>query len=730
MTSKLYIDLETYSPVPITHGTHAYAENAEVMLFAYALDDAPVQVWDCTSGVDMPDDLAAYFSRLRYYTPDFEIVAHNAGGFDRIVLERCMGLHFPLGNWRDTLIKARSLALPAGLADLCEALNVPVDQQKDARGKRLVHLFCKPAPKNHKVQRHTRETNPAEWAEFVDYARLDVEAMRACDKRMADWNYARGKPEHDLWMLDQRINDVGVAVDLKLVRGALHTIRETQIRLRRQTLELTRGEVETATQVAALLAHIGDEYGVTLPDLRQSTVNAALADERLPQSLHDLLTVRLATATTSTAKYKALRDALSPDGRLHGMFAFDGASRTGRWTSKIVQLHNLPRPTLAQADIDLGIRAIKADCADLTHEVMPLMSSAIRGALIPSPGNRLVVADLSNIEGRVLAWLAGEAWKVAAFRAFDACKGLDGREYTGAQIAEATLAGRKLPLQRNSKGEPIRLGDDIYKLTYARTFGVDVTHVTKAQRQVGKVQELAFQYQGGVSATLTYATLFGIDVPTFAQQLDTTLDAAFIKGAESYLRWAKANHRARYGLADFEFTRLDAMKLAWRDRHPAIETLWGDVDRATRLAITHPGVTTEAGKLIRIRRDGHWLRVRLPSGRFLCYPGVRIDAGQISYMGVDPIVHKWTRLRTYAGKLVENITQAVARDVLADGMRRAEQDGYRIVLHIHDEIGADEPQGTSHTAEHLAAVMSINSAWSSGLPLAAAGFEADRYRKD
>jgi DNA polymerase len=329
-----------------------------------------------------------------------------------------------------------------------------------------------------------------------------------------------------------------------------------------------------------------------------------------------------------------------------------------------------------------------------TPTVMELLSSAIRGTIIAPPGKKLVVADLSNIEGRVLAWLAGEQWKLQAFRDFDA-------------------------------GE----GPDLYKLAYAKSFGVDPDDVDKEQRQVGKVQELALGYEGGVGAFVTFAAAYSIDLEHLAAQVLPVAPEWALSAARSFLGWTIKERRPTFGLSDAAFVACDAVKRSWREAHGNVEQLWADLKGATHQAVQWPEQTVNVGPL-KVRRDGSWLRIRLPSGRALCYPSPAVQDGTLTYMGVNQYSRKWARLKTYGGKLVENATQAVARDVMAHAMPLIEAAGYEIVLTVHDEVICEAPDAPEFNAEHLARLLATAPAWAPDLPLAAAGFECHRYRKD
>ena len=197
------------------------------------------------------------------------------------------------------------------------------------------------------------------------------------------------------------------------------------------------------------------------------------------------------------------------------------------------------------------------------------------------------------------------------------------------------------------------------------------------------------------------------------------------------LEWTKKNKRSTFGLEDNVYVACEVLKAAWRDAHTATEGLWGAAEEAVKNAIANPGSPFPIGEHCKARVDGTWLRIRLPSGRVLCYLQPKVDdKGQITYSGVSPYTRQWTRVKTYGGKLVENITQAAARDVLAANMQRIEDAGYEILLSVHDELITETPDTDEYSSDELARLMSINPTWAEGLPLAAAGFECHRYRKD
>lgn len=701
---RLYADTETYSEIPLKNGTYRYAEAAEVMLVSYAIDEAPAQVWDRTLGGDMPADLAE-----RLEDPDTELIFHKVA-FDRTILRLALARDIPIARFHCTHDRALAHSLPAGLEKLCDILKIPQDQRKLKNGKQLVHLFCKPRPKNHALRRATRTTHPAEWAQFVEYARLDVEAMRAVYKKLPRWNY-QGR-ELELWRLDQTINDHGVYVDQYLARAAIETVEREKARLSQETQVLTEDEIQATTQRDALLAHILERYGIRLPNMQASTLDRRLEDPDLPEPVKELLLNRLQASSNTGAKYNRVLNGVSRDGFLRGLLQFCGALRTGRWAGRLLQPQNLFRPPKhLKPFIDLGIEAIKVSGADLLFDnVTELVASCVRGALTAPPGKKLVWSDLSNIEGRKAAWMAGEVWKLQAFREFDA-----------------------------------GIGEDLYKIAYAKSFATTPESVDDYQRQIGKVQELMLQYGGGVGAFITGADTYGIDLEALADKALPGIPPAVLKEAEGFLAWLYAQAgtlvkkrrppteaqklKARLELSERVFLTCDSLKRLWRAAHPEIVSYWGELEAAVRQAITSPGNRYVCRK-VTIDRVGNWLRIELPSGRFLCYPSPRLDDGRISYMGVNQYSRRWERLHTYGGKLFENVVQASSRDVMAHNMPLIQANYYEIVLTVHDEVITEAMDLPIFNPEKLSKILARAPVWANGLPLAANGHEAHRYRKD
>lgn len=691
-----WIDSETFSECDLrTAGTHRYAEHesTEITVLQYAYDDGEPVVIDCTQPGGAERAKAAVCEAAA--DPDVVFVAHSSH-FDRTLLRHCWGIDVPVERWRDTMVQALAHGLPGSLDKIGQIVGLPDDQAKDKRGRELIQLFCKPRPKGHKLRRATRETHPTEWDEFLEYSRQDIVAMRAIHKRLPSWNLREGGAELGLWHLDQHINDRGFAVDVGLAESAIRAVGDEQQRLKQELSDLTDGAVSSPSKRDELLVHILMEHGVSLPDMRADTLRRRMEDPELPDAVKLLLAIRLEATKTSTAKYKALVNATSSDGRLRNTLQFAGANRTARWAGRMFQPQNLPRSDMEQDDIDAGIEALKAGCAPLLFDnVMNLTANAVRGCIVAPAGRKLVVADLSNIEGRGLCYLAGEEWKVQAFRDVDA-------------------------------GE----GHDLYKLAYARSFNVDPKDVTKPQRQIGKVQELGLGYEGGVGAFITFAAVYNMDLDEMARSVWAVADRQALKDAGDMLAWVKKKRRSTFGLSDQTFIACQLLVTQWREAHPNVRALWKNLGEAVRNAIREPGATFTV-RQFKVRRDGAWLRIRLPSGRYLCYTQPEVsDDGQISYMGIDQYTRQWKRIKTYGGKITENCVQAWARDILAANMPTIDAAGYAVTLTVHDELITETPNTADYSHQQLAAMMAAPPEWAKDCPLAAAGFETLRYRKD
>lgn len=721
----LYCDLETFSAKDIRAGSHAYAADpsAEVLLWGYAIDDAPAKVWDVTAG-PMPGELRQALDEVA--RKERRHVWQNGVMFDRVFLSYVMPeIELPMETLDDTMVMAYQAGLPGSLKELCEVFHLSKDKAKDADGSRLIQIFCKPLPSTWKLDRATSRTHPEEWGKFVNYCRLDIESMREVYKKLPAFN--RTAKERELQVLDAKINMRGIGVDVEFAEAAIATAERAKKDIDKQVFKLTDGRVVTAGQRDALIQFFFDKYGWQLKDMRKSELEKRMEDPDIPAEMKELIGLRLMGTKTSVQKYKRVVQG-AVDGRLRGCMQFRGASRTGRISGRTFQPQNLPRPLIkSQTEIEEIIEDTKLGILEICYDDVSVpLSSAIRSVIVPAAGNRLCVADFSNVEGRVLAWLAGEEWKLEAFREFDTLQTKDGRwalPYRDGWFQEWAV---------NEKGDFIHKGHDLYKLTYARTFGIKPEDVTKDQRQMGKVLELALGYQGGPGAFATFAMNFGMDLDELAKTTEATIEESYWIESMGMLKWAKEKKLIR-GMSQKAWVACNAIKSAWRKANSEIESFWYAIAKACQSAIKAKGVAFSAGRIV-CKVSGNYLLMRLPSGRYLVYPAPRLpEEGEMcdfSFMGVNQYTKKWERIPTYSGKLAENAVQGASCDLLLEAGPRLEAAGYHIVMSVHDEYITEIKDDNARNHREMEKIMSDLPDWADGLPLVAAGFEAARYRKD
>ena len=686
---RLWVDTETRSPFPIKYGHAVYQQGVEVIMLQWAVDDGEVVVEDLIAqGFQPSDDFIEAF-----FLAD-EVLAHEAS-FDRRMLLASLNLKIPLKRWRCTAALARMHGLPGALMKLCEIFKLPTDEAKDKRGKELIQIFCVPCGEHHgKPVYHGPHDRPREWREFLAYGGQDVVAMRRIYTLCPKWNATPRMWAG--WRADEMQNERGIAVDLLLSEQCVKYTKQAKRELGDRTEEITDGAVERTTQRDRLLNYMAD-YGVTLPDLKADTVQRRLEDESLPGHIKELLRIRQQASKASTAKYqRVLTHAVK--GRLHDLIVFCGAQRTGRKAARTFQPQNLPRPHYDRERIKQAVDAFRHEWIDLLDptDIFGLASSCLRGVLIAAEGKKLLAADLANIEGRVMAWIAGEDWKIAAFRAYDR-----------------------------------KEGPDLYKVAYARPFKInpsDIADEGDQRRQIGKVMELALQYYGGVGAFCAMAETYGLSLTELAASAWPVIPKWARSAATEQYQLA-CRRRRTYGLDERVWITCEALVLMWRQEHKAIVGFWYALENAIVMAIHHPDRGVDVGR-VRVDRRGNWLRLRLPSGRYLSYPAPRFsEQTGASFVGVDPYTRQWKRLSTYSGKLAENIVQATAADILIDGQIAAEAQGYPTVLTVHDELLAEVPNTDRYSVKELSRILTTSSPWADGLPLTAKGFETERYYK-
>ena len=653
----LALDLETKSSVDISKcGVYKYAESPDfdILLFGVSVNHGPVKVYDLACRETVPEEILVALS-------DETVIktAFNAS-FERVCLSNWLRRNYPHyfhsygveddpvrqfldpSSWRCTMILAAYNGLPLSLEKVGAVLGFK--EQKMKEGRELIRYFCTPgrnADRDWNLPGHA----PEKWELFKKYNQRDVEVELQIQDRLK--NYPVPLSVWEEYRLDQEINDRGILIDREMVGQAVRMDTLSGEVLTAKMREKTG--LDNPNSVAQLKEYLA-KNGIVVNSLGKKEVAAMIKDA--PDDIAEVLKLRLRAAKSSVKKYTAMQSSACDDGRCHGMFSFYGASRTGRFAGRIVQLQNLRRnsmPDLEQAR-EL-VRRGDYEMLSLLYDSVPdVLSELVRTAFIPAPGMKFVVADFSAIEARLLAYLAGEQWVLDVFKS----------------------------------------GGDIYCETASRMFGVPVEkHGRNSElRQKGKQAVLSCGYGGSVGALRAMGAL-------------------------------------EAGMKEDE---LQPLVDSYREANPHIVKLWRDADAAVKKAIR--GHTSVKVGLITYEARNGMLFAHLPSGRRLSYvkPQIginRFGGESVTYMGVDSTKH-WSRIKTFGGKLVENLVQAVARDILCCAMRTLSR--FRIVAHVHDEVIIEA--GKDVSVQEICGQMERTPPWIPGLLLRADGYECSFYKKD
>lgn len=651
----LSIDVETYSSIDLSEaGAYKYCESPdfEILLFAYSIDYGPVKVIDMADGEQIPSDVYAMLT-------DNNVVktAYNAA-FERAALHRYTGQTMIPEQWSCTMVLAAQAGLPLGLEAVGEAMSLPPDLAKKD-GKALIRYFsqpCKPTLVNGGRTRNMPWDDYEKWERYKSYNQRDVEVENTIRKKLL--KYMPNEEEQRFWCLDQKINDRGVRLDLDLAKNAI-AFNHTHTQQLGAEAERLSGitNINSTVQVKEWLERV---EGFAIDSLNKKSLPDVIAQLKTPEAKR-FLELRTELSKTSVAKFDKMLTCACRDNHARGLFQFYGASRTGRFAGRLLQLQNLPQNHLK--DLDETRALVKAGSFEALRErhsnITSTLSELIRTAIIPEPGCQFIVADFSAIEARVIAWLAGEKDDLEEFR---------------------------------GKGK-------IYEATAARMFNVSRESIVEgnpnyALRAKGKVAVLACGYQGGTGALISMGALnAGIpeeELPTLVKQ--------------------------------------------WRDAHPHIVSWWKMLEDGAKKCIrTKSTVWVKQGNIY-FEYDKGNMFMRLPSGRRIAYVNAQLGKNRfgnesIVYAGSNQVTRKWETLETYGGKLAENCVQATARDCLRDCMLRLDELGYDIRAHVHDEVIINEPIGR-RTLEDVIEVMRQPPVWAPDLPLNAAGFSAEYYKKD
>lgn len=623
--NHISIDLETFSSVPIGKaGSYKYVQSPdfEILLFAYSVNGAPVEIIDLAQGEALPDWLC-----LAVQSPDYVKHAFNAA-FEWYCLSKYFGKLLPANQWRDTMLHGLYCGLPASLEAMGKAMGLPADKQKLTTGKALIRYFCipcNPTKSNGGRTRNLPKHDPAKWKLFKTYCKGDVTAEMEIDRRLSSFPVPDDIEKQ--WQTDLAINVRGVSVDMPMVRGAITIGETTRNELMSEAVSITG--LDNPNSIKQLSEWLEKETDETVSDLRKDTVATMLKNQVVTGSAERMLEIRQELGKTSTKKYDAIDTVVCADNRVRGLLQFYGANRTGRWAGRLVQVQNLPRTYIEQLPFARdAVKNMETEKLRIMYGSVPdTLSQLIRTSFVASEGNKLVDADFSAIEARVISWLAGEQWRLEVFR-------------THGKIYEASASQMfGVPIEKIKKGNP-----------------------EYALRQRGKVAELALGYQGGVPA------MRQMDA---GHQLDDLSDDEI---KEIVTRWRGTNKR----IVDLWYKVEGAAISVIQTGTPAgVRGLYfaREIDRKNNLdflTITLPS-----------KRKLYYANPSLGTNQW--------GKPSIEYMGINQTTKQWTVLETYGGKLVENIIQAIARDCLAVAIEHLEAAGFPVVFHVHDEVVIDCP---------------------------------------
>jgi DNA polymerase bacteriophage-type len=731
---KAHLDYETGSPEELGGkngvGAHRYFENPHTRTwgFRYRIGTTgEIKQW--RPGWPDPTDL------LMHIAMGGIVVAHGAM-FERTAW-RTFKARLHMDHWPDlppeqqecTLARAAAKGLPMSLENLGVVLSLK--EQKDMEGSAVMMKMAK--PKIMKDGLIVWHDDPVSWDRNMEYCGQDVATETEADEVLPPLS----AHEQRLWILDQKINDRGIPLDVDFITRAVDLVEFGKARYKQKIKELTGGTVKSYTQVAEILKWIRSR-GIACESFKKGDHDdiMILADAKGDKVVREVVELRKAAGKTSTAKYAKMLMCVCADGRGRGVYQYHGAG-PGRWAGRLWQAQNLFRVDEKKdaAIINYTLTCVNSratlgtiyNALSIAGDPLVMLAKCLRSAIKAEAGNKLIGGDFANIEGRINAFLSGEQWKLKAFQEYD-----DG------------------------------VGADLYKISYARSFGVRVEDVGDGhERQIGKVQELALGFQGGVGAFITMGDTYNLKPedlvkPVYAATPSETWD----KIAATY-----PSATDKHALPEDQWTAIKTIVTGWRDAHPNIKASWWDLQDKALSAVDNPDtIYSVYNERARYMSDGNFLYCQLPSGRVICYaqPHVRhtreehveinglwynVDKFElweiemfksrdlpfrmrgrntVWFYGIDAKTNQWTAKYLYGGHQAENIIQATARCALDRAMFKVEAAGYPIIFHAHDELMSEVPKEFG-SVKHYEQLMTIDEPWLAGMPFAVKGWEGQRY---
>lgn len=679
---KIDFDYETRSQVPLDIvGTENYARHptTEIILCAYAFDDGPVNQWEPHKS-KIPDDFADSL-----HDPLMLKFCFNAS-FERTITKQKLNIDIPYDEWRDVQVMSRYFSVPGSLGNVCDILNIEQDSAKLSEGKQLIRLFCEPfieadvSPLFGRTKAAFKDwnTNPEEWERFKTYNKHDVLAEIAIAKRLVDFPVPM--QEWELWFLDQKINDRGLRIKRDLLEGAIEVVEKEQKILFEELRDITK--LDNPNSPSQILEW-AKERGYPFNAVGKSFVECALKGEgNLTEECKKALTLRKQASKSSVKKLYAFRENTCFDDRLRNQFVFGGAARTFRWSGRNCQLQNLARPNKdIEKQIDLAIDfLIKRDYTGIKNtftNVLDVAASCLRSLIIPSKGKKLTVADFASIESRVIGWLAD-------------CK----------------------PIL-----EVYEKGLDLYIDFASSLFEKPYEEITKEERNLAKAPTLGCGFQLGAG--------------------EITVNDKGDEVRSGLLGYASA--------MNIEMTQEQAIRAVkiFREKYKEIPQLWKRLEKAGLKAVAENTVV-KAGKVTFDGRDSRALKLILPSGRIIHYADplveeeirVSLDGREykksfVTYMGLNQKTRQWERQKATPGIWTENSVQAIARDLLAEGLIQCDKNGIFVVGHVHDEVISEDDVFVSDEESLGKLIKCITKLpdWAIGLPIDAAGYVGNYYKK-